>query len=104
MSKHTPGPWEAFRRSKRLHPNQWIIATLPTAHEQSLCTEEGDVAEGEDIFVACTTEANARLIAAAPELLDASKWALEFLKGFPGKLPPWGEALKAAVAKAEGKK
>jgi hypothetical protein len=61
MSKHTPGPWKAFRD-----------ATLNT---QGLMGENGDlvfdVGTSEDGY--CPRKADARLIAAAPDLLEACK-------------------------------
>lgn len=60
MSKHTPRPWKA-----RLHDApQWLITT-----------------KGDEFGCICTTimgndEANARLIAAAPNLLEACKKAI----------------------------
>ena len=85
MSKHTPGPWELWGTAS---PSQVIAA--------------------ENYFVAQTLgrndEANARLIAAAPDLLVACKELLEVWE----EAPAYGHAsavkARAAIAKAEGEK
>ncbi len=50
-------------------------------------------------------EPNAALIAAAPELLQAAKWALQQLDGLPPELKNYTVigALEDAIAKAEGR-
>jgi hypothetical protein len=59
---HTPGPWRieitdtGFRIT---HSNSGLRSHIATLHEAALCEEHGD------------TFANARLISAAPEMLDA---------------------------------
>jgi hypothetical protein len=58
-AKHTPGPWESndYRVCGRLGKNERITVVCDTAHNQATRTEEN--------------RANARLIAAAPELLQS---------------------------------
>ena len=85
MSKHTPGPWELWGTAS---PSQVIAA--------------------ENYFVAQTLgrndEANARLIAAAPDLLDALKDLKAQVETFCAQ---FGESdfetgrAAAAIAKAE---
>jgi len=53
---HTPGPWETSRDA------------VPVDHVQTTVYAESD---GERVATVFRTEANAYLIAAAPELLDA---------------------------------
>jgi hypothetical protein len=89
MSKHTPGPWKLERKSVLIPvaPHEWAEAYGGS-------------------------EANARLIAAAPELLEALKnLEKEFRKVYPiyYYAEPWGhetnvplQAARAAIAKAEG--
>ena len=74
MSKHTPGPWKVERRSVLIPiaPYEWAEAYGGT-------------------------EANARLIAAAPELLEACKVALGII-GFGAE----HDQISAAIAKATG--
>ena len=62
MSEHTPGPWVAGSE-----PWGWDIV----GHSGTVVVAQSDYCEG--------AEANARLIAAAPELLAAAEDALQFL-------------------------
>lgn len=106
MSKHTPGPWETdngdnevnYRKS---HPD---CITIKDATGWHIARVWLDGKSG-------TAEANARLIAAAPELLDACECAQNRLQqledeGFEsGQVDAYGrittlEHLKAAIAKA----
>lgn len=112
MSKHTPGPWE-------YEPGGWggdeSVGVQPApgmifhCYDQSRKASVGIAAlerptywDRENGTIAIGQEdANARLIAAAPDLLAASKLALETLtnNGFSGVSV---NALTAAIAKAEG--
>ena len=79
MSAHTPGPWWARKNSA----GDWDVQTLRDSYP--------DMPEGSDTgaYIASVyndttdsrtrgkNEANARLIAAAPELLDAANAALD---------------------------
>ena len=78
MSKHTPGPWEYLGHA-------WV---------QTADDKKTPIANF-NFFAA--TEANARLIAAAPELLEACKVALGII-GFGAE----HDQISAAIAKAEG--
>ena len=85
MSKHTPGPWERWGRAS---PSQVISAG--------------------DCFVAQTLggndEANARLIAAAPDLLEALREAADYTRHPDYDWPvEFSRRVSAAIAKAEGK-
>jgi len=88
MSKHTPGPWEIKR-----HPDscyKYISAPEHLALAQVVwCVEE------EDRSPAC--EANAYLIAAAPDLLEALEIALDCAGD-----AWWAEKAESAIAKAKG--
>jgi len=88
-SKHTPGPW-------RLHlVNDTLIVAPDGTYIAYTCGEYDD----DNIWP--IMEANARLIASAPDLLAA-------LKAFPGFTDDatigdkWIETMRAAIAKAEG--
>lgn len=76
MSKHTPGPWSFFRGLGT--GNFYVESNIPgiTANQQFL------VKIGE-------SEGNARLIAAAPEMLEALKDAhaliLEYMPEYPSR-------------------
>jgi hypothetical protein len=84
---HTPGPWfnvdDSFIRARFPHQNGEHVATV-WSHG------------------AAQTAANARLIAAAPDLLAASKLILRSFAYPPGRGPEWFEAARAAVVKADG--
>ncbi len=92
MAKHTPGPW-TFEVEKRSGPH--LTATPIFAH--------GDVI-GEVYRDSCrdNSQANARLIAAAPELLAALHEALSALVD-PSRGPSGNayviEQARAAIAK-----
>ena len=92
MSAHTPGPWVTIRSGMRDNsavatieekppemeePNYWLVAQANTLRDE--------------------WEANARLIAAAPDLLEALEMLLEFPKTGPAIT-----AARAAIAKATG--
>lgn len=84
MDKHTPGPWvyEGPRNS---------IIVWADDGESRICfmTSDGPA------------EANARLIAAAPDLLKALKEAVYVAHAYD-EHPGWLDAARAAIAKAEG--
>ena len=88
---HTPGPWEA-------HDDDGT-GTLP-------CVLSDKVNAGGNFYVAqCNVYADARLIAAAPELLEAAKLALAENKRADlhfKNTSPATDALTAAIAKATG--
>lgn len=80
MSKHTPGPWVVWDEARAIH--RWCIAK-----------ENGySVASAEPVGPWVTPEeadANARLIAAAPDLLDAlqdAKRLIEDMARFVGQM------------------
>lgn len=88
-TKHTPGPWKLKRSGTISDNNGELVAT--TGYRVAVYSEEDD--------------ANARLIAAAPELLSAGEWMLALIDG-KEQMPKPGdevaEALRAAIAKARG--
>lgn len=97
-TKHTPGPWHYYRAhgcgfvGPSLHVPGSILYS-----EMAVCRLLADEREG------VNPEANARLIAAAPEMLEALKGALDLLReaGLSNRLN--GIAVDVAIAKAEGK-
>lgn len=105
---HTPGPWAAKNeRGKWLASEPYSVDTDERGVDWSgVCAGTVCVAIVPDDGRVGTEarDANALLIAAAPDLLDACKRASEILRGrgFPG----WGIAkdiLNEAIAKAEGR-
>jgi len=98
MSKieHTPEPWE-FGKDRR-----WLFRDDFKADGNFSSTTILKI--DDDAFR--PSEANARLIAAAPELLEAAKCALGHLTGNMDGDMDLGdplEMLRAAIAKAEGR-
>jgi len=88
MTKHTPAPWkfkDTGASAKIISADGGTIATI-------IVTSKGTPEE---------KKANARLIAAAPELLEAAQKALDDCVDLIGTEA--GYALEAAIAKATGK-
>ena len=94
MAKHTPGPWQ----TKQILMDVEIGAETEQGHMSVAWVHIGQGAELEEVKSALT---DASLIAAAPELLEAAKAALDQLPQFPGDCPY--SRLRDAVAKAEGR-
>jgi hypothetical protein len=84
MSKHSPGPWRFEPHS--VDSNYMLIYCSNTP------------GEGDHVRGYCGA-ANARLIAAAPDLLQALQ---ELLNANPGTENKWTLAANAAIAKATG--
>ena len=108
--KHTPGPWKwgvMDLSTACLHGTSDGVFDLEGAHvlDVSPCEscQARQIADGDTEFKwgHCMTpnEANARLIAAAPELLEA----LKSIENDDGRIPKaiW-DLRNAAIAKAEG--
>ena len=93
--RHTPGPWEIDGA------DEW--GYIKILH----LSGAGDERAEEDVAIT-DHKPDAHLIAAAPELLVALKWALAAMdRGddvleYEGYIPD-GELPKAAIAKAEGR-
>ena len=82
MNKHTPGPWTY----EQISNNAYVIDENGSA--VMLYRNPDD-----------EMKANARLIAAAPELLEALEWAVDN----PHDDAYWISQARAAIAKAKGK-
>ena len=96
MSEYTPGPW---RTSHHGYPTLYQVHAFIEPGIAGLWSPDGN---GEQ-------QANARLIAAAPDLLAACKVALEVIAGLEGQQAmaddshrPRVEAILAAISQAEG--
>lgn len=94
-TKHTPGPWEAHNGE----------VTTRQINGRSYRR----IAAIQDYGVGCLPEvdkANARLIAAAPDLLDAAEGVVGDLERFVSHRGPGPDQrlalLRAAIAKAKG--
>ena len=90
MSRHTPGPWET-----RLDEPYWLRVFGSDGH--AIAKVYLDDAPVEDYNT--RQEANARLIAAAPELLQALKGVVYIANRETVEF----DAARAAIAKAEGR-
>jgi len=93
MSEHTPGPWEIHPQFDSCYrdisaPNHIALARVVWRFEE------------EDRSPSC--EANAHLIAAAPELLEALENLLKVHEGEGGTQHHAGDMARAAIAKAKG--
>jgi hypothetical protein len=94
---HTPGPWELMHAEHGQH----VEVVVNGGHIAVVFS--GSFRDGS------TGEANANLIAAAPDLIEACEKALNLIDGAGVLLASMSaersravEALRAAVAKAEG--
>jgi hypothetical protein len=93
-SGHTPGPWVLIRCGGR---DDSAVATIEPAPETMETPNYWTVASANPLRD--EWQANARLIAAAPDLLEAAKEALEELyRVSPSRAAP---KLRAAIAKSE---
>jgi hypothetical protein len=112
-AKHTPGPWEAEKRAG----DEWwfggrdgmeIVVRPPSEKFGAVCVIGASSAETEN-------DANARLIAAAPELLEALKAFMALDRSFStvcdahlkemaakGPMARAVQLARAAIAKATG--
>ncbi len=122
-AQHTPGPWffhvdprlglrhvfTAYAGNPKTGPLKQLAAFEVYAHERRNQNDDKTIAALDE------AEANARLIAAAPELLEALNWAILTLDAMAGvakagKVAELGighfqrvTKARAAIAKAEGK-
>jgi hypothetical protein len=96
MAKHTPGPWSVGEGTPDIAIiTDKVLVAMVTNDEDSPCEDDEQMA-------------NARLMAAAPELLEACEAAL--LLAGDDDLPDNGgyngaaitDQIRAAIAKAEG--
>ncbi len=96
MSEHTPGPWKIDQEWRYDHHPKWrnIVSEFDDKNER--LQVNGHMGE-----------ANARLICAAPELLEALKAVIDWLDDGSILLSEVCAAnvlqARAAIAKAEGK-
>jgi hypothetical protein len=98
MNKHTPGPWQVGMAFDNYGTTEIAIEHMTTAGNLIIAVAL-DGLQGQD--------ANARLIAAAPDLLEALKYCrqkIEYMRAHgewysPGKAT---EMADAAIAKATG--
>lgn len=99
MPKHTPGPWKV---SDDVDETVWVSAK---AQDNVICDIVGRIWDFEAKTSQITDEdiANARLIAAAPEMLEALEnivWSLDHLDDID--IRNQKESILNAIAKAKG--
>jgi len=88
MAKYTEGEWKVTGTNKNIvYSKSFLCQVMSNASNPFITDEE--------------LEADAQLIACAPELLKACKNALEYLK-LSNKAGATQNILKQAIAKAEG--
>jgi hypothetical protein len=94
---HTPGPW--LRESEiNSEGSDWILVTKDYAEIVDLRLADGLVVSEQE------QEANARLISAAPELLNALRGVADrWDKDDEADDPVLGAVIRTAIAKAEGR-
>lgn len=98
--KHTPGPWSISKHVDERGDGHITIRGLPTAGFPigvHICK----VNESVEIKL---DGANSKLIAAAPDLLEACRWAVEMLPAVDDETVHGARArCRNAIAKAEGR-
>jgi hypothetical protein len=87
MSKHTPGPWRVV--------DSWNDYMVESQNGEEIIWQDGPH------HTPAIKEADARLIAAAPDLLDALVMVLDDPNALDGR-PRTYEIVCAAIAKAKG--
>lgn len=107
--KHTPGPWVVGGESGNDSEAEFIVTkdeSRTIAWTTNTFDADADDGYGSEVITE-EDRANGRLIAAAPELLEALKSVVDQLEGIG--IPDWHgaeglclESAKAAIAKAEG--
>ena len=108
-TKHTPGPWEyeATEGSRW----GWVTEEGRDGHGRVICRMEpnkivshADKRRRDSVVLDAQDCADARLLAAAPELLAACREALEYLEcnTVTPREARYIDTLLAAIAKAEG--
>ena len=93
MSKHTPGPWQIGKNFGS------VVCDTPVP---GISGSDDTEYYGGHLIAESVTEANARLIAAAPELLEALKELMVAADRVSAEPVTWLGKARAAIAKAEG--
>jgi hypothetical protein len=95
QTKHTPGPWTVVGTHVERHDGDGIYSRLAACHDTMICEEHGG-----------TALANARLIAAAPDLLVALEQCVSIIVRHANATLGDGvvtlQVARAAIAKAQG--
>ena len=100
MSAHTPGPWMAYKNpaQKEASEEQWSIGLADSFEKY------GFIGIRDDAYMmvgGVCTESDARLMAAAPELLEAAERLMEhYAHCLPDHMT---NEFRECIAKAKGK-
>ncbi len=108
MANHTPGPWSRDRERDGRFRDESAGVRGPDNNFIAAAFDFNRTDRDDEV------EANARLIAAAPELLVAvelAQWLLDRVAGWDGDGEPitkfaarlHGDTMRVAIAKAEGR-
>lgn len=95
MSEHTPGPWKAEQTAG----GEWWI-TAPDSSDHDYRDDYEPIFEASG--VGPSFEHDAKLAAAAPDLLEAVETAREFALRAYGYQSPQFRAMVRAIARARG--
>jgi len=105
-TQHTPGPWMFGIRGDKNPIEKPFDYCGPGYYDNpSIFGSDGSEVAGCDEYMIFNTEADVRLIVAAPDLLEALQAianGIEFWDSYPPE-HPYGKA-RAAIAKATGEK
>ena len=97
---HTPGPWEYHYSSSDPH-DEWMIGGPGFTPVIAVVIRDDEATVG-----AATVEKNARLIAAAPELLSvvarAARWWRMTNRNMPSVTAPWVSEANALLERVTG--
>lgn len=91
MSKHTPGPWVRSGNNIKSRTDNCVVIRIPA--QTARYGAEWEIERW---------DADARLIAAAPELLEALENLLKVHEGEGGTQHNAADMARAALAKAKG--
>jgi len=92
-TKHTPGPWTA-KHTPESSNQEYVVMAGP----------RWQIASVDFVGNSVTEKANARLIAAAPALLEALRALLDEAEQFAKAIPPYSSSEAIASARAAIKK
>jgi hypothetical protein len=90
QTKHTAGPWKITK-----------VMELRKATHYAVKHNDGTGSFSTEVVAQCEREANARLIAAAPDLLAALQWAMDNAE-WSNDTATGTDPIRAAIAKATG--
>jgi len=94
MNEYTKGPWHCKPNANGVYGADGYAITYPIVQAITVLGSDDQSHQ----WVNRNAEANARLISAAPELLEALEWAVDN----PHDDAYWISQARAAIAKAKG--